>query len=337
MGRKQIVDGGKKNEIIKIALELFLEKGYDGTTIRMIQKAVKSEIGLFYYYFKNKDELFDYVLDLFFENYKKDFQMIIDHGRRNPCRIMTDFFEYIECKTEEFREKYKKNIHRTMQWAIRERTLDIIEPFIQEVVKIQSAYYGVKTPIDEKVVGVYLTHGVGSAILHESKEKYYATRGDVVKGVSMLMGMPIDEQTLRIPFLANIDDLDSLLELFMNQKNGELDSDFSKLKGEFESYISDKAIYVIRDNKKVVGAICFSFSDMRIDYLVVDSQYRRKGIGKRLLETALAQFPRDLEIDFSKEITNLFSNNELHCFFEAQGMIRKDINERDSKYILITK
>lgn len=39
-------------------------------------KQAGGEIGLFYYYFKSKDDVFDKVLDLFFARYQKDFAEI---------------------------------------------------------------------------------------------------------------------------------------------------------------------------------------------------------------------------------------------------------------------
>lgn len=37
----------KKKQIVEAALKLFFEKGYEGTSIRMIQNKVESPVGLF--------------------------------------------------------------------------------------------------------------------------------------------------------------------------------------------------------------------------------------------------------------------------------------------------
>ena len=73
MARKVAAGGGKRDEIVAAALECFLKKGYEGTSVRSIMKQAGGEIGLFYYYFKSKDDVFDKVLDLFFARYQKDF------------------------------------------------------------------------------------------------------------------------------------------------------------------------------------------------------------------------------------------------------------------------
>lgn len=109
------VERGKKDEIVCSALELFLQNGFDGTSVRSIMKKAGGEVGLFYYYFKNKDDAFDAVLDRFFAHYDADFASIVAHGRRNPCRAMQDFFEYMERETALFRERYADKIHRTVR------------------------------------------------------------------------------------------------------------------------------------------------------------------------------------------------------------------------------
>ena len=74
------------------------------------------------------------MLDRFFAGYEADFARIVKHGRRNPCRVMQDFFEYMERETATFRDNYAGKMHRTVRWAIREHTLTLIEPYLRQVV-----------------------------------------------------------------------------------------------------------------------------------------------------------------------------------------------------------
>ena len=115
MGRKAGMEGNKREDILAAAQDCFLEQGFDGTSVRTIMKQAGGEIGLFYYYFKNKDDAFDQVLDRFFAGYEADFARIVAHGRRNPCRVMEEFFEYMERETAAFRENYAGKMHRTVR------------------------------------------------------------------------------------------------------------------------------------------------------------------------------------------------------------------------------
>jgi len=53
----------RKGQIIKSALEIFSERGYDGTTIKDIVQASGTSIGNFYFYFKSKEDLFELLYD----------------------------------------------------------------------------------------------------------------------------------------------------------------------------------------------------------------------------------------------------------------------------------
>lgn len=102
MARKPMYDGGTKNKIIEVASPLFFKNGFDGTSVRSIMREVDGEIGLFYYYYKSKDDLFSDVLDNFFEPYRHDFEKLVDDARITPERSLFRFFTYIKKKSAPF-------------------------------------------------------------------------------------------------------------------------------------------------------------------------------------------------------------------------------------------
>ena len=77
MARKAVLTGGKRDEIIDIAMKLFFENGYEATSVRMIMNEVGGEIGMFYHYFKSKDMLFDQVVESFFKKYREKFEAML--------------------------------------------------------------------------------------------------------------------------------------------------------------------------------------------------------------------------------------------------------------------
>lgn len=52
----------RREEIIKTAHQLFLEKGFDGTKVSDIVKALGVSQGTFYYYFTSKDDIIDEIV-----------------------------------------------------------------------------------------------------------------------------------------------------------------------------------------------------------------------------------------------------------------------------------
>ncbi len=291
MPRKPIIEGGKKDEIAQAALELFFTKGFDGTSVRSIMKLAGGEVGLFYYYFENKDAVFDAVLDLFFEHYQKDFTKIVEHGRRNPCRLMEDFFEYMEIKTKEFREKYASQMHRTVRWAIREHTLEIIEPFLQQIVAIQSEYYGITPAVESNVAALFLTYGVGSSILHEDTNNYVNQRAEVKRGISLLMGMPLDEQELRIPYPAEQSDIEGMQRLMkrIHEKSDEFDERW--MESDFAQRITNREVWVFRYKNEIAAFAAFLKNENVVEMLAVSPAYEAHKLREKLIETIAAQFP----------------------------------------------
>ena len=70
MGRKKVLEGGKRDEIIHAALKLFMEKGYEETSVRMIFDNANAVVGIFYHYFKSKEELFEEAIKQYMKKYQ---------------------------------------------------------------------------------------------------------------------------------------------------------------------------------------------------------------------------------------------------------------------------
>lgn len=191
MARKQMFEGGTKNRILEVGNRLFFEKGFDGTGIREIMKEVGADVGAFYYYYKSKDELFEDVLNNFFAPYEVDFEKIASEAEHRPYRALLRFFEYVKLSTREFRAKYDGHIHKTVRWAIREQTLTVLEPYIERIINILISYGG-KPTMNAHTMAIFLSHGVGSVILHEESDWVDSTTDDMRKTVNLIMGLDED-------------------------------------------------------------------------------------------------------------------------------------------------
>ncbi len=133
MPRKPVLEGGKRDEIIDAAMELFFENGYEATSVRMITDRVGGEIGMLYHYFKSKDMLFDQVVDRFFQGYQKNFEVLI-----SECSTPEEFadrFLPLYAKSMEQFGKIKGNMHWSIQLSMYSRTLMALLPVIQGLVE----------------------------------------------------------------------------------------------------------------------------------------------------------------------------------------------------------
>lgn len=61
--------------ILRRSFDVFMNKGYDSTSISVLQKELNMSRGAMYRYFRNKDDLFNAVIDeYFFKQYNRIFQ-----------------------------------------------------------------------------------------------------------------------------------------------------------------------------------------------------------------------------------------------------------------------
>lgn len=189
MPRKPKIAGGTKNKMVEVATDLFIKNGFDGTSVRSIVQGVGCEIGLFYYYYKNKDEIFSDVLDQIFIPYEEMFQKAVDEAREKPEGSLYRFFDYLKLCVVHFRELYDKNMHRTVRWAVREHTLTVMEPYIEEIIYIlmEKGYHPVMEP---KLTAIFLSHGVGSVILHEEICVVSDITNELWKTIDLVINQP---------------------------------------------------------------------------------------------------------------------------------------------------
>ena len=58
MQKKAVKDNAKKSKILSAAATCFMADGFEGTSIRKIMNEAGAEVGLFYYYFKSKQDIY---------------------------------------------------------------------------------------------------------------------------------------------------------------------------------------------------------------------------------------------------------------------------------------
>ncbi|MCO1603311.1 TetR/AcrR family transcriptional regulator [Desulfosporosinus nitroreducens] len=83
----------KKNELVEIAEKLFLEKGYEETSIEDILKASGLSKGGFYHYFKSKEEVLAESINNFAESLLKELEPIIEDQGLNALEKLNRFME----------------------------------------------------------------------------------------------------------------------------------------------------------------------------------------------------------------------------------------------------
>ena len=88
-----------KEPIVKPALNLFLQNGYEKTSLNQIARKVGITKPAIYHHFKNKDQLFHEVLSLFFEEMGK-----WSRARFGSCKTLKDLLKTFFQSLKSFKE-----------------------------------------------------------------------------------------------------------------------------------------------------------------------------------------------------------------------------------------
>jgi len=135
MGRKPIISGGKRDEIIAVAKKMFFEKGFDGVTIRTLQREVGCEVGLFYYYFKSKEEVFDIVVEQMEAEWKETFNAVMMNNEDNPRICLDRLFEAVGEIGSKFRAEGAENLHWSVVGGIYDRIIKVAEVYVEHILE----------------------------------------------------------------------------------------------------------------------------------------------------------------------------------------------------------
>ncbi|MBO4414891.1 MAG: TetR/AcrR family transcriptional regulator [Lachnospiraceae bacterium] len=165
MARKPVLTGGKRDEIIKEAMKLFFENGYEATSVRTIMDRVGGEIGMFYHYFKSKEELFDKVTESFFKGYEERFGALV-RGSRSPEELVDTFLPLHSESMDSF-GKIKGNMHWTIQYAMHLKTIMALKPVVTELI----TQWGVKHDASADMLAGQLLYGISATIHSDDFEK----------------------------------------------------------------------------------------------------------------------------------------------------------------------
>ena len=85
-----------KEKIIKAAIRVFAAKGYDGATMDEIAQAARLTKPMIYYHFKNKKDLYLYLLESHVERFYSRLQDILNAPLRDHLQILCMLIDYYD-------------------------------------------------------------------------------------------------------------------------------------------------------------------------------------------------------------------------------------------------
>lgn len=294
MGRKPI----DIEKVKRAALEVFWEKGYDGASIRDIAKRAGCSVGLAYNYYETKDEMFDGALDIFFDYYKKDLEAFKKQTVRDPFRALTDLLFYVGRQSINFRNHNVK-LHWTVRYALCERSLIVLEPYVKEVLSALEKW-NTNIPLPIEYTAHLITYGVCGMMLRENVTGIETRRNNTIKSIRMFMGVQEGDDFV-VPEFASAEDFSACVNLYIQNRKYYLGFDIES----FENRAARGEIILMKEGKNgtVVGMLAISKESKTIESFVVEKDYYNKGVGVKLLVTALAEFSVGEEVSAKIAIT----------------------------------
>ncbi|TCL59810.1 TetR family transcriptional regulator [Hydrogenispora ethanolica] len=128
----------RKQEIIDAARELFLTQGFEATAVSDIVKKVGVAQGLFYYYFKSKNELLDAVVEHFAEDYLVAMEQIAAEPQLNALQkfqtILAAMFQF-QKQNEEIIYVVHEKSNELLHHRVEHKTLDKLVPLYLRILE----------------------------------------------------------------------------------------------------------------------------------------------------------------------------------------------------------
>ena len=118
----------RKQELIQCALEEFAAKGYENASLNNIIKTANISKGTFYYHFKNKEELFAFLIGMLIEKKKRCLEENVSQEDLNR-----DFFSLLKTMTRVWLRFAKQNplINRFAATFFKQRENEIYRKMVE--------------------------------------------------------------------------------------------------------------------------------------------------------------------------------------------------------------
>ena len=126
----------RKQELLKIAYDMFLSRGYENTSVDEIIAEAQIAKGTFYYYFPSKEKMLEDVIEMMIESEIETAKQIIASSIPVPQKIVAVITSIKPAKTEQpIKDALMQPENVLMHDKIRKKLIEVIVPLLSEVIK----------------------------------------------------------------------------------------------------------------------------------------------------------------------------------------------------------
>ena len=126
----------RKQELLKIAYDMFLTKGYENTSVDEIIEKAQIAKGTYYYHFKSKEQMLEEVIDMMIASECEAAKQVIATDIPVPQKIVGII---ASMKPAEAEQPIKNTLFQPenvlMHHKVRQKLIEVITPLLSEVVE----------------------------------------------------------------------------------------------------------------------------------------------------------------------------------------------------------
>lgn len=157
----------RRQELIEIALKQFLENGYEKTSVRSILKEADGEIGMFYHYFKSKNEIYEAALEDYNEKYIANLTEIVSSAGLSFKDKLNQIFTRVPGSISEYSLMYTDKVDPQIMTILHSRTLLKIVPLFERIIFEGLERNTMNAPVPNiHLLSQFILFGM-SAIIHD--------------------------------------------------------------------------------------------------------------------------------------------------------------------------
>jgi len=157
----------RRQELIGIALKQFLENGYEETSVRSILKEADGEIGMFYHYFKSKNEIYEAALENYNEKYIANFTEIVNSTGLSFKEKLNQIFTRLPGSISEYNLMYTEKVNPQIMAVLYSRTLLKMAPLFERIILEGLEKNTMNAPVPNvHLLSKFILFGM-SAIIHD--------------------------------------------------------------------------------------------------------------------------------------------------------------------------
>lgn len=190
----------RKEELIDIAIELFLAGGYENTTIKDIYTAAGGSFGMFYHHFSSKEEIFAAAMDVYTDRFVRGISIILLDQTApftERCRrVFTHWLGLIEGRDKVRGTEHDAYVFRILSEKMLSGAVEPVTRYIEEGIGL-----GLLHTEDSRRAAIAIVYGIYGMIFEEQKrlgsnEQAAAIFQDALNFVCLILGA--DEAVFRM-------------------------------------------------------------------------------------------------------------------------------------------